>query len=69
MTSNQTSYQYPAEKACCTVCDRRKVCYVCGGQTLTACSNCAINFGAVVYVCGKRECREEHERKCWGDKP
>lgn len=60
---------YVASKPCCSICDRQKQCHVCGGQTLFACSNCRLNFKAVVYVCSKSSCRDEHERKCWGDKP
>ena len=58
-----------AEKRCCTVCDSKKVCHVCGTQTLLACSDCRINFQATVYVCSKPACRDEHERKCYGSKP
>ena len=61
--------RYAAEKRCCTVCEARKCCHVCGDQTLFASSDCQINFNATVYVCGKRACREEHERKCYGSKP
>jgi len=53
-------------KRCCTVCDAKKVCHACEAQTLFACSDCQVNFGATVYVCGKRECREYHERLCSG---
>jgi hypothetical protein len=56
-------------KRCCTICDAKKVCHVCGEQTLLACSDCQINFGATVYVCSKPSCRDEHERKCYGSKP
>ena len=44
-------------------------CHVCSTGTWTCCSNCAVNFGAKVYVCSNRECREAHERMCWGDQP
>lgn len=64
-TSKERSYQ--AEKPCCSVCDRKKVCHVCKAQTLLACSDCRLNFGAVVYVCAQRACRDEHERMCFGD--
>lgn len=60
---------YRSEKHCCTVCNGKRRCHVCGDQTLLACSDCAINFAAVVYVCEKTECRDEHERKCYGSKP
>jgi hypothetical protein len=56
------------ERRCCTICDARKVCHVCKQQTLSACADCQINFSATVYVCGKRECREAHERKCFADR-
>lgn len=56
-------------KRCCTVCDARKVCHVCGEQTLWACSDCQINLKAAVYVCGRRECRERHDRMCSGGGP
>ena len=51
---------------CCSVCDQKKVCHICGEQTLFACSDCQINFSATVYVCYKSECRDAHERKCFG---
>jgi hypothetical protein len=60
---------YTAEKKCCSICDRQKICHVCKEQTLLACSDCRLNFGAIVYVCRKPSCRDEHERKCYGDKP
>lgn len=53
----------------CTVCDAKKLCHVCGNQTLLACSDCQINFAATVYVCARSACRDEHERKCYGSKP
>jgi hypothetical protein len=59
---------YDPEKRCCSVCDAKKVCHVCGEQTLMACSDCRINLGATVYVCGKRKCREAHDRVCSGAK-
>lgn len=55
-----------ATKSCCTVCDAKKVCHICGEQTLLACSDCQINLAATVYVCGKVDCRREHERRCSG---
>lgn len=61
--------QLVAEKRCCTVCDAKKVCHVCGDQTLLACADCQINFHATVYVCRKPSCRDTHERKCYGSKP
>lgn len=40
-------------------------CVVCGDATVMACSDCAIDSGGKqsVHVCGKRECRERHERE------
>lgn len=55
-------------KPCCTVCDAKKLCHVCGARTLMACSDCRINLGATVHVCGKRSCREAHDRLCSGEK-
>lgn len=57
-----------AGKRCCTVCDAQKVCHICGAQTLLACSDCRLNLSATVYVCGKRECREAHDRVCSGQR-
>lgn len=51
-------------KRCCTVCDAKKVCHVCGDQTLFACSDCQINLKATVYVCGKIACRTTHDEVC-----
>jgi hypothetical protein len=50
------------EKRCCSVCDARRLCHVCGSQTLYACSDCRIDFGVTIYVCPK--CRDQHEQKC-----
>lgn len=36
-------------------------CAVCGEETIMACSDCAIDTGESVHVCGKRECRDLHE--------
>lgn len=55
------------EKKCCSVCDTKKLCYVCGTATLFACSDCRIEFKVSVYVCGKSECRSRHESKCHGN--
>jgi hypothetical protein len=52
------------EKSCCTVCDARKKCHVCGQQTLFACSDCRIDLGVTVHVCNKKECIDAHEQKC-----
>ncbi len=55
---------YDADRRCCTVCDAKKTCHVCGAQTLYACADCRIDFHASIYVCGKGVCRDAHERKC-----
>lgn len=55
---------YKAEKRCCSVCDKNKLCHICGDQTLLACSDCRINLAATVYVCQRSSCRDEHERVC-----
>lgn len=55
---------YLAERRCCSQCDAKKRCHVCDEPTLFACSDCQIDFHATVYVCAKRSCRDEHERKC-----
>jgi hypothetical protein len=55
---------YEAERRCCSVCDAKKVCHVCGETTLLACSDCRIDFGVTVYVCKRPACRDEHEAKC-----
>ena len=56
------SKTWEEEKRCCSICDAKKVCHVCGTQTLYACSDCQINLNATVYVCGKNECRDTHEQ-------
>ena len=56
--------EFHEEKRCCTVCDARKHCSVCDQQTRMACSDCAIDLRAVVYVCEKKSCRDAHEAKC-----
>ena len=56
--------KYPAQKHCCTVCAQKRRCSVCDESTTTACSDCAIDLTATVYVCSKRECQDEHARKC-----
>lgn len=57
--------KFNEEKNCCSICDAKKKCHVCGQQTLLACSECRINFDATVYVCKKSKCRDEHEMKCY----
>lgn len=42
-------------------------CHVCRHPTKTACSDCRLNFGAIVYVCANTACRDYHESKCFGD--
>ncbi len=51
-------------KRCCTVCDAKKVCHICGAQTLWACSDCAIDLSATIHVCPSKDCRNAHEEKC-----
>lgn len=52
------------DKPCCTICDAKKTCHICGQQTLMACSDCRIDFGISIYVCNKPECQKKHESKC-----
>jgi len=52
------------EKPCCTICDQKKKCYICGEQTLYACSDCRIDFNVSIYVCKSSSCRDTHELKC-----
>lgn len=51
-------------KRCCTSCDSKQLCHVCGDQTQFACSDCRIDLGSSVYICSKKECRDAHESKC-----
>ena len=46
-------------------------CVVCGDETIDACSDCAINSGGreSVHVCGKRECRLQHDANAHPPKP
>jgi hypothetical protein len=53
-----------ADKSCCTVCDAKKLCHVCGTPSLFACSDCRIDFGVSIYVCPTKACRDAHEAKC-----
>jgi hypothetical protein len=39
-------------------------CSICDQPTMQACSDCAIDLRAVVYVCGKADCIRAHEAKC-----
>jgi hypothetical protein len=57
---------YQEEKRCCTVCERKRKCHICGAVTQLACSDCAINLGVTVYVCSRTECRDKHEERCSG---
>ena len=41
-------------------------CHSCGDETELCCSDCAIDLGARVYVCRKKECRDYHDTKCPG---
>lgn len=56
--------KYSQERYCCSECSRRKVCHVCGTETLSACADCQIDLGATVYVCGLIACRDAHDKKC-----
>lgn len=56
--------KYEEQKHCCTVCATKRRCHVCDDQTTFACSDCAIDLRATVYVCSKLRCRDEHEKKC-----
>lgn len=42
----------------------RRQCSICDQETIKACSDCAIDLRAVVYVCGKPDCIRAHEAKC-----
>lgn len=55
--------RFEENKPCCTVCDAKKLCTVCGDKTLWACSDCQIDLRTTVYVCEKPACRDEHEHK------
>ena len=60
--------EYKEQKRCCSICDAKKICHVCGKQTLYACSDCQINFNATVYVCQSSKCRDAHEMRCYGSR-
>lgn len=60
----QPTERFAEGKRCCTICDALKRCHVCREQTLFACSDCAINLGATVYVCAEPKCRYEHDARC-----
>lgn len=55
---------YQEQKYCCSSCAQKRRCHVCDDVTTLACSDCAIDLSAVVYVCKKKECRDSHETKC-----
>jgi hypothetical protein len=59
-----TRLHFEETKPCCTICDAKKTCSVCGQQTLLACSDCRIDFQTTIYVCKQAECRERHKAKC-----
>lgn len=40
------------------------VCSSCGCDTGYGCADCRIRLRKTVYVCGKPECRDEHEKTC-----
>ena len=56
--------KYEEQKHCCTSCAMKRRCHVCDQPTTLACSDCAIDLRAVIYVCNKAQCRDEHEKKC-----
>ena len=64
MSDREQEEKYPAGKHCCTVCAQKRRCSICDGQTTTACSDCAIDLRATVYVCSKAGCRKAHDAKC-----
>lgn len=39
----------------------KAACVVCGDQTIYACSDCQIDTGKSVHVCGKVDCQRKHE--------
>jgi hypothetical protein len=41
-----------------------QVCSICGQPTRMACADCRIIFKTAIYVCEKKACRIEHEKKC-----
>jgi hypothetical protein len=41
-------------------------CSVCGKVTPYACSDCRIDTGKSVHVCGRAACREKHSEVCTG---
>lgn len=61
---SQAGARFVELKRCCTVCDAKKVCHICRGQTLWACSDCAIDLSATIHICASNECRNAHEEKC-----
>ncbi len=36
-------------------------CVVCGADTIYACSDCQIDYGKSVHICGNNNCQREHE--------
>jgi hypothetical protein len=56
--------EFKEEKRCCTSCDAKRLCHVCGNTTQMACSDCRIDLGVTIYVCAKTACRDTHETKC-----
>jgi hypothetical protein len=66
VVSASTDAHYEEAKYCCAVCAAKRRCHICYEQTTFACSDCAIDLRAVVYVCSKLECRAAHEKKCPG---
>lgn len=63
-TEREQGPEYGEQRRCCTVCDVKNQCHVCGATTQWACSDCAIDFGITIHVCASSECRDAHEEKC-----
>ncbi len=53
---------FEKQKRCCSSCDAKRKCHICGDMTEWACSDCTICFGTTVYVCTKTKCRDDHEQ-------
>lgn len=51
-------------RAASTPAEAQPRCFYCQEPTDLACSDCRITLGAVVSVCAKTSCRDEHERNC-----
>ena len=56
--------KYDNQRPCCSVCDAKRKCVVCGQPTQWGCSDCRMDFKVTIYVCPNTSCRNEHEKKC-----